>query len=130
MNLDWAKKWAGSFNAPDQMRSLYADSVAFEDVTFGHKETSADAVMAFFDGFVKSGDHRFEIVGYGGDANGGAVEWIWHATHGMDVMGAPAKGKQTKVRGVSVFRFQNGKVAEQRDYWDAGTLLRQIGALE
>jgi steroid delta-isomerase-like uncharacterized protein len=55
---------------------------------------------------------------------------MWRAKHGMDLMGAPAKGKETNVRGVSVFLFEKGKIAEERDYWDAATLLKQIGALK
>jgi ketosteroid isomerase-like protein len=45
-------------------------------------------------------------------------------------MGVPAAGKETHADGVSALRFQGGKIVEQRDYWDAATLLRQLGALK
>ena len=131
MNLAWAKEWIGEFGAPEKIRSKYADRVDFEDVTFGHKETTGDGVKNFFASFTQDGgEHSFIVRNYSGGPEGGAVEWTWHAKHASDLMGASAKGKETHVNGVSVLRFAGGKIVEQRDYWDAATMLRQLGALK
>jgi ketosteroid isomerase-like protein len=45
-------------------------------------------------------------------------------------MGAPASGKSTEARGVSVLTFRQGAIASQHDYWDSGTVLRQLGAIK
>jgi len=57
-------------------------------------------------------------------------EWTWHCDHEVDILGVPAKGKRTMVRGISYVALQNGEIVAERDYWDAATLLRQLGALK
>ncbi len=44
-------------------------------------------------------------------------------------MGVDAKGKETTVQGVSILTFKNGKIASQRDFWDANAMYRQLGTL-
>jgi steroid delta-isomerase-like uncharacterized protein len=133
MNIAWAKDWMSKFNASglDQLASMYAERVDFEDVTLAHKAGSREEVKSFFGGFVTGGgEHSFVAKSYTGGADGGAVEWTWHAKHGSDLMGVPAKGKETQVDGVSVLHFKGGKIVGQRDFWDAATMLRQLGALK
>ena len=57
------------------------------------------------------------------------MEWTWTADHVDDFLGMPANGKKTEVRGISYIRLENGRIVEERDYWDLATLLRQLGAL-
>jgi steroid delta-isomerase-like uncharacterized protein len=133
MNLQWAKGWLAEFTPAgiEKTMSLYADKVDFEDVTLGHKESTAAGVKQFFSGFSQSASrHRFEVTNYAGDAKSGAMEWTWHCNHEEDIFGVPAKGKQTTVRGISYVALQNGKIVAERDYWDCATLLRQLGALK
>ena len=133
MNLAWAMDWMSKFSAAglDQLISMYAERVDFEDVTLAHKATSREELKSFFGGFVTGeGEHRFVAKSYTGNADGGAVQWTWHAKHGSDLMGVPAKGKETHVDGVSVLSFEDGRIVAQRDFWDAATLLRQLGALK
>ncbi len=133
MNLQWAKSWLAEFTPAgiEKTMSLYADKVDFEDVTLGHKESSAAGVKKFFTGFAEGASrHRFEVTNYAGDAKSGAMEWTWHCKHEEDIFGVPAKGKQTTVRGISYIGLENGKIVAERDYWDCATLLRQLGALK
>lgn len=134
MNLAWAKEWMGSFSREglDKVMGMYADDVQFEDVTFAHKVSSRAELKKFFGGFLQpgAGQHVFTATAFIGDRDGGAVEWTWRAKHEGDFLGAPAAGKETNVKGVSVLNFKNGKISSQHDYWDAGTVLRQLGALK
>ena len=57
----------------------------------------------------------------------GAIEWTWHRDHEVDNLGVAAKGERTMVRGISYVALQNGEIVAERDYWDAATLLRQLG---
>jgi steroid delta-isomerase-like uncharacterized protein len=133
VNIAWAKDWMSKFNAAglEQLASMYAERVDFEDVTLAHKAGSREELKSFFGGFFTgAGEHSFVVKSYTGSADGGAVQWTWHAKHGSDLMGVPAKGKETQVDGVSVLSFEGGKIVSQRDFWDAATLLRQLGALK
>jgi predicted ester cyclase len=49
-------------------------------------------------------------------------------THSGDFAGAPATGKRVTVHGISIMRFEGGKIAEAWDNWDQLGLLTQIGA--
>ncbi len=133
MNLDWAKQWMGSFSAGvGTVMDMYADDVRFEDVIFAHSCEGKAELTKFFAGLEtpEAGENAFSVNDYSGDANGGAVEWTWQAKHAGDFLGVPAKGKETTVKGVSILTFTGGKIASQRDYWDAAGALRQLGAME
>ncbi|MGA2410957.1 MAG: ester cyclase [Candidatus Binataceae bacterium] len=134
MNLPWAKQWMGGFNREglDKVMDMYADDVQFEDTTFAHKANGKTELRKFFAAFVdpSAGEHTFTVTGYTGGLDAGAAEWTWRAKHRGEFMGAPADGKSTEVHGVSVLIFNHGKIASQHDYWDSGTVLRQVGAIK
>ncbi len=57
--------------------------------------------------------------------SGGSVEWIFSRTD----VGLYKTGKKFSVRGVSVYELGDGKFASNRDYYDAATIMRQVGVL-
>ncbi len=133
MNLEWAKQWLRDFTPAgiEETMPMYAKEVDFEDVTLDHKESTSDGVQTFLTSFTKSGSHhRFVVTSWVGDERGGAMEWTWYCNHEADILGVPAKGKQTIVRGISYIGLRDGKIVVERDYWDCATLLRQLGALQ
>jgi steroid delta-isomerase-like uncharacterized protein len=135
MNLEWAKKWMGSYNPKglDYVVEQYAVDVKFEDLTLGDKANGKEELKAAFKGFLTgpgTGEYEFSVTSYTGNSDGGAAEWTWHAKHSADFLGARAAGKETTVRGVSILTFRGGKISSQRDYWDSAALLRQLGAIK
>jgi steroid delta-isomerase-like uncharacterized protein len=133
MNTAWAKEWAANFADLDKLMDMYADDAQFEDVIIAHKESGKATLAKFFAaaGNPAYAENTFAAVGYCGNTDGGAVEWIWQAKHAAGkILGVPAKGKETSARGVSILTFKNGKIATQRDYWDAAAVLRQLGAIK
>jgi steroid delta-isomerase-like uncharacterized protein len=124
----WAKGWLAEFTPVGIQKTLdqmYAEKV----VVIGHKASSAKQVGEFFRSFATGKTrHRFVVTGYFGDDRSGAMEWTWHADHVEDILGVPANGKKTEVRGISSVRLENDRIVEERDYWDSATLLRQLGA--
>jgi steroid delta-isomerase-like uncharacterized protein len=130
----WAKGWLVEFTPAGIQKTLdqmYAERVDFEDVVIGHKASSAKGVGDFFTSFTTGKTrHRFVVTRYFGDERSGAIEWTWYADHVEDILGVAANGKKTEVRGISSVRIENARIVEERDYWDAATLLRQLGALE
>ena len=133
MNAAWAKEWADNFANLDKLMDMYADDAQFEDVIIAHKESGKAEIKKFFvaAGNPAYAENTFTAVGYSGDADGGVVEWTWQAKHAAGrILGVPARGKETSTRGASVLTFTNGKIATQRDYWDAAVVLRQLGAIK
>jgi steroid delta-isomerase-like uncharacterized protein len=57
------------------------------------------------------------------------IRWRGEMTHSGDFAGAPATGKKVTVDGISIMRFEGGRIAEAWDNWDQLGLLTQIGAL-
>lgn len=133
MNVAWAKEWAANFTNVEKLMEMYADDARFEDVIIAHKEEGKGEIKKFFAaaGNPIYAQNIIEAVDYSGNADGGVVEWTWEAKHAAGrILGIPAKGKQTSTRGASVLTFKDGKIATQRDYWDAAALLRQLGAIK
>jgi steroid delta-isomerase-like uncharacterized protein len=130
MNDAWATDWLGRFsgNEPTSLIELYAEDARFEDITLRHAVRGRPALREFFGAFMNPA-HRhntFTFISYSGNAHGGAIEWTWTARHRAPFLDLPAEGKETRIRGVSVVRFKAEKIVEQRDYWDARTLIRQL----
>jgi steroid delta-isomerase-like uncharacterized protein len=132
MNDAWATDWLRRFSArePSGLMELYDADARFEDITLRQAVRGTPALREFFGGFMNPAHRQntFTLIRYSGDADGGAIEWTWTAKHGAPFFNLPAEGKETRIRGVSVVRFKAGKIFEQRDYWDARTLMQQLGA--
>jgi steroid delta-isomerase-like uncharacterized protein len=130
----WAKDWCADFTPAGIQKmidTMFAEKCDFEDVVIGHKATTGKGVGEFFSSFASGKTkHRFVVTKYAGDEKSGAIEWVWYADHVDDILGVKANGKKTEVRGLSYVRMENGRIVEERDYWDCATLLRQLGALK
>jgi steroid delta-isomerase-like uncharacterized protein len=57
------------------------------------------------------------------------ARWRSRATHRGDYMGMPPSGKEVQIMGISVYRIEEGKIAESWMVEDQFGLLRQIGAI-
>ena len=50
-------------------------------------------------------------------------------THEGELMGIPPSGNRAEVRGISIDRISNGKIAETWSVYDVMGMMRQIGAI-
>jgi steroid delta-isomerase-like uncharacterized protein len=57
------------------------------------------------------------------------AQWTITATHRGEWRGIPATGRAINFRGVNVYRFDNGKIAEIWNYRDDLGLFQQLGAI-
>jgi steroid delta-isomerase-like uncharacterized protein len=55
------------------------------------------------------------------------VRWTSRGTNTGDLMGMPATGKSVVVPGISIFRFEDGKVAEEWEGFDTLGMMQQLG---
>ena len=58
-----------------------------------------------------------------------AVYWTASGTNTQAGMGLPATGKKIKVSGITLFRFQDGKIREEWGVWDKLSAMSQAGLL-
>lgn len=57
------------------------------------------------------------------------IEWIFRGTHVRDLPGLPARGEEFSLDGVSVCSMREGRIAEERVYWDSAALMAAAGVL-
>lgn len=68
-----------------------------------------------------------EITSAGDDR--AVIRWIGRGVHNGALMGVEPTGARIVVEAITIFRFVNGKIAEEWTVWDALGLLQQIGAV-
>jgi len=125
---DWATAW--SSRDPDKVLSLFSDDCVYEDVTFAAINRGKKELRAFAEG-VCAGIPDFTIELTAGFVAGtwGVMEWVMSGTHKGDFPGMPATGKRFSTRGVTILELEAGKIRRNSDYWDAATVMRQVGLL-
>jgi steroid delta-isomerase-like uncharacterized protein len=57
------------------------------------------------------------------------TRWTAKGTHKGALMGVPATGKDVEINGISIDRFENGKVVEAWSNWDSLGMLQQLGVV-
>src|SRR4051812_42733606 len=57
------------------------------------------------------------------------TRWTATGTHDGELMGVPASHKTSTVTGMSIDRFEDGKVVESWNQWDVMGLMQNIGAV-
>ena len=56
-----------------------------------------------------------------------SVYWNFKGTHTGLFFGIPATGKKVDIEGITLVRMENGKVAEERDFFDNFEFMQQLG---
>jgi steroid delta-isomerase-like uncharacterized protein len=55
--------------------------------------------------------------------------WSAHGSHQGELMGLAPSGKRISVAGITISRFEGGKVAEEWELYDMRGMMQQLGAL-
>jgi steroid delta-isomerase-like uncharacterized protein len=89
------------------------------------------AAMEQFIGDFAAGfpDYRFEILDQIAQGDTVFNRIIWRGVQSGEFAGVPATGRQIELRGINLFKVENGRVVEQRAELDFLDLLQQIGAI-
>lgn len=88
-------------------------------------------LMAAYVAEVRTGfpDFRIEVNQQIGAADEFATGWTCTGTHTGIYQGIPPTGRKVNVSGVSLNRIQDGKIVEERTYFDRLGLLQQLGVI-
>jgi hypothetical protein len=118
-------------SALDELVSFMTPAIRYEDVPSGMvfvgyqgiKEMAAAA-------HAWSSDIRFKVLSRQTNGRLYAFETETFGTHTGSAGALPATGRPFVLRGVSVGRVSaDSLIEEQRDYWDLGSFLVQVGVL-
>jgi len=125
---DIAGNWINAWNShdPDKLIAVFTSDVVYEDVPFGAINHGSAELRKFAeDEFASVPDLKVELLNSSIQADHGTIEWKFSGTD----KGIYKTGKEFSVRGVSVIEINNGRVSRNVDYYDAATLMKQVGVL-
>ncbi len=123
-----AKKWIAAWNSHDaeKMLPLFTGDVVYEDVAFGEVSHGREEVRKFFQAEIAAvPDLELKLLRSHISDGHGTIEWTFSGTD-KDVF---KTGKKFSVRGVSVIELRDGKISRNLDFYDAATIMRQVGQL-
>jgi steroid delta-isomerase-like uncharacterized protein len=124
--------------SPPGMRTIRPRSLvtwltmpSIEDVALGRVLQGPSEIASFVEEATRSSsDFRFELVSLLTVGADYANEWVMLGTNDRERPGVPATGRSFRVRGASIGRLDaNGRIVENRDYYNLAELLTQLGIL-
>ena len=108
--------------------SLLADNCEYWDVTqpapFKSKQEIETFFKAYFDSFPNV---QYEVLRVFTSGDQVACEWRMRGTQEKELDGINGIGKSVDLVGASLCTVVNNKIVRQIDFWDSGTMLRQLG---
>jgi steroid delta-isomerase-like uncharacterized protein len=123
-----AQKWIDGWNAPDPeaLVAAFTPDGIYVDMAFGlTKKGSAELreLHKFFHDSV--GGLYLKLVASHVAGGHGTIEWLFGGTD----VGLYKTGKPFEVQGVSVIEVRGGRILRDLDYYDASTIMKQVGKL-
>src|SRR5215469_5191503 len=122
------EQWIAAWNShrPDQMLALFTDDIVYEDVAFGVVNHGKAEVRKFAaEEFEGVPDLELKLLRAYVQGGHGTIEWSFSGTD----KGLFKTGKKFSVRGVTVMDLHDGKISRNLDFYDAATIMRQVGLL-
>jgi steroid delta-isomerase-like uncharacterized protein len=131
----WFDSYLNALNAHDVPAVLeyMSDDVIYTDMAVGERMEGRAATGEFLGRMATnvSTDYRFDNEQVLVDGASFALVWTMSGTNdrGDEQAGVAATGRRFEVPGVSIGRLLDGKVVEQRDYWNMAAFLAQVGLM-
>jgi steroid delta-isomerase-like uncharacterized protein len=122
------EKWAAAWNShdPEKLLAAFTDDVVYEDVAFGEVSHGHAELRKFAaEEYEGVPDLQLKVDGVHVANGRGTIEWTFNGTD----KGVYKTGKKFTVRGVSVIDVHEGKISRCLDFYDTGTIMRQVGVL-
>jgi uncharacterized protein len=109
---------------------LFNDSNFTKDVVMHGKPdvVGIDSARAMYANYVTGFSNRqFTIVDVFGQGNKLVKHWKFKGKHTGMFFGIPATGKEVSLEGATIVRMQDGKIAEEQDFFDNLEMMTQLG---
>jgi len=92
--------------------------------------TGIDAMKAYYANYLTGfSDIEFSINDIFGQGNKLVKYWTFKGTHTGDFFGIAPTGRAVALEGVTLVRFEGGRVAEEHDFFDNYDFLQQLGLI-
>ena len=89
-----------------------------------------DSARAYYANYLTGfSDIHFTIKDVFGQGDKLVKHWNFKGTHTGDFFGIPATGMPVDIDGVTLVRMQNGKIAEEQDFFDNLEFSQQLGLI-
>jgi steroid delta-isomerase-like uncharacterized protein len=126
------KDYIAAWNSHDveKIATFFTEDGVHEDVAVGsvfHGKNELKAGISPL--FAACPDFNLEVKSIFGIADWLAQEWVMSGTQtgNFGGIGIPATGKSFSVRGASITKLREGKIARNTDYWNLTSMLQQLG---
>jgi steroid delta-isomerase-like uncharacterized protein len=118
----------------DAIEALAADDFELIDCASGEKYTGPKGARRNAEGWLTPfGDVQVELLNVISAGDWAVAECVGRGTHSGPMqtpMGeVPATGKQLELHFCSLIKVRDGKIVEGRDYYDAMTIVSQLGLM-
>jgi steroid delta-isomerase-like uncharacterized protein len=130
-----ARDQIDAFNKGDweQTRALLTSDVSYHEFGTERKVEGPDQIIELFKGWKTAfPDAAGTVTNSVASGNTAVLEVTWKGTHTGPLVTAagtiPASGKHQETPAAVFYAFEGAKIKASRHYFDAMTLLKQIGA--
>ena len=130
-----ARDQIDAFNKGDweQMRALLTSDARYHELGTERKIEGPDQIIELFKGWKTAfPDAAGSVTNAVASGNTAVLEVTWTGTHNGPLVTAagtiPASGKRQETPAAVFYVFEGDKIKASRHYFDAMTLLKQIGA--
>jgi steroid delta-isomerase-like uncharacterized protein len=132
----WLTAYLEAWNShdPDRLAGCVTDDVVFDDKVLGERVEGKDGIRAMLAEMLESFSSDFRMQQ--GDLvvateDTWAAEWILSGTNDREDKphGLPNTGRAYTIRGLSIGRVRDGKIAEEHLYWNMAEYLQQVGLM-
>ena len=129
-NIDVVRRWldegwtGGDMAVADD---LLTDDFLLHDPVANREVAGRAAEQALISGFRKAiPDLAFTIDDVVADGDSVTIRWTAEGTHAGELLGVPGTGRALMIRGVDMYRLQDGRIAESWTFWDLPGMVRTI----
>lgn len=129
----WIDDYVAAWNAHDPVAvtDFMTNDVVYADFGNGEEYRGIAAVRDFVEGLELSFSSNYRFTLEMAIVTDGAYAYEWTMTginDGEDPeRDFPATGERFEIPGVSIGVLRNGRIRENRDYWNMTTYLNQVG---
>jgi steroid delta-isomerase-like uncharacterized protein len=119
---------AWSLHEPQRIDAIFTDDGVYEDIAGGGFHRGKGEIKQLLRAvYAWAPDFRVTMKSHIVGDDSAATEWVSEGIQTGPIGDIPASGNSFRLRGVSILRFRDGKIARVTDYYDRASFLRQIG---
>jgi steroid delta-isomerase-like uncharacterized protein len=129
-NIEVVRRWideAWSRGTLAVADDLLAEDFVLHDPVAGREIVGRDGERALIAGLREAiTDLTFSIDDLVADGDNVTIRWIAEGTHGGELLGFAGTGRALAIRGVDMYRLEEGRIAESWTFWDLPGMLRTV----